>query len=86
MIGAWVTSVTGPATPAAALTCGSHKNPAIAKTILSRTDPPCCNEERAAEFLQANNIGAAVAWRELQRCIAATAQAAMVSPLRKAGG
>ena len=86
MIGAWVTAVTGPATPVAELTRGCHKNPAIAKTILSRTDPPCCNEERDAEFLQANNIGAAVAWRELQRCIAATAQAAMVSPLRKAGG
>jgi hypothetical protein len=101
MIDTWLASVAGTATPAAELICGSHKNPAITKTpanpsfcsmpdvlpakLLWRTDPPCCNEEPGAEFR--GNAKLALLWlsSDWQKCIAAAAQAAMVSVLLKTG-
>jgi hypothetical protein len=101
MIDAWLASVAGTVTPAAELICGSHKNPAITKTpanpsfcsmtdvlpakLLWRTDPPCCNEEPGAEFR--GNAKLALLWlsSDWQKCIAAAAQAAMVSVLLKTG-
>src|SRR5262249_1774944 len=84
----------------AELTCGSHKNPAITKTpanpsfcsmtdvlpakLLWRTDPPCCNEERGAGVPAATQNWRCLACADWQRCIAASAQAAIVSLRLKA--